>query len=570
MRRPSQPKSPQEILIRLLQQTRELHRHSQFRRGLRSGAVVASGGLGACSLAYTLGALGLGTSVWLGGIAVITAPLVLAAAHVLWKAPSDRDLALKLDQTLGTHELHLTAVWLASGDGPSADEPSAQQVWQRLKTVNRAQLLPIGEPMDWRPLGLLVAALIVAAGLWSRAPWIPPAPAAVDASSPIAQEGQRLAEQLEEPSEIAESLSPEIRQELAELADEMIREELDIDEAQQRLEDLRNALSAEGAEDALDLLEDAAEALDDDLTAALADALAQGDPQAAEEAARALEARLQEASAEQKQHAAQALQQAAQRLSSSQDPTQQAAAQSMQHAAESLAEGGSESGLTPQQRQDLQQALKHAQELSKQAQAHREAMRQSQELNGALQQAQQRLEAASENGNGEAQPGPGDEGSERSNSNSSGEGQGEGGDGGGTETGAGQATAQQAGAGKLEHTWEDQGEFTHPTDTRLNGDRVDSTRTDPGQTVDDFERFYKAVRMEGARSVVTSTESHLDESGQMDVISTRLTSGDESASAAVAMPQTYREAAEAAMSSEPIPPGYRDTIRTYFDASRED
>ena len=34
--------------------------------------------------------------------------------------------------------------------------------------------------------------------------------------------------------------------------------------------------------------------------------------------------------------------------------------------------------------------------------------------------------------------------------------------------------------------------------------------------------------------------------------------------------RALREAAEAAMSSEPIPPGYRDTIRTYFDASRED
>ena len=280
MRRSSQPESQQEILSRLLEQAQDLHRRSQFRRGLRRGALVASGVVTVCGLAYTLGALGLVSSVIVGSAAAVTGPLLMAAGYALRKTPSDRDLALKLDRVLGTQELHLTAVWLASGNGPSVDQPSAQQVWQRLKPVNRAQLLPIGEPMDWRPLGLLVAALIVAAGLWSRAPWIPPAPAAVDASSPIAQEGQRLAEQLEEPSEIAESLSPEIRQELAELADEMIREELDIDEAQQRLEDLRNALSAEGAEDALDLLEDAAEALDDDLTAALADALAQGDPPA--------------------------------------------------------------------------------------------------------------------------------------------------------------------------------------------------------------------------------------------------------------------------------------------------
>lgn len=116
------------------------------------------------------------------------------------------------------------------------------------------------------------------------------------------------------------------------------------------------------------------------------------------------------------------------------------------------------------------------------------------------------------------------------------------------------------------HTWEDQGQGTAPTSGHLDADR--QSARDAGREVDDFERLYDPLRMTGANGLLTSVDGQVDENGQIDTLPTRITGGDETATAPLlTLPEQYREARDEALASERIPPGYRDAVRTYFNAT---
>jgi len=128
-----------------------------------------------------------------------------------------------------------------------------------------------------------------------------------------------------------------------------------------------------------------------------------------------------------------------------------------------------------------------------------------------------------------------------------------------------QGQSQAAGSGKA-HTWEDEGEFDKGGPHQGSPKTANSGRADDGQVVDDFERFYRASRMANAKQLIASAPGQLDESGHIDTLPTRLSGSDETAERAmVNLPNQYREAAAQAISSEAVPPGYRDAVKQYFD-----
>ena len=74
--------------------------------------------------------------------------------------------------------------------------------------------------------------------------------------------------------------------------------------------------------------------------------------------------------------------------------------------------------------------------------------------------------------------------------------------------------------------------------------------------------------MQGANGLLTSITGQIDENGHIDTLPTRLTGGNEDASQPMlTLPDQYRDARDEALASERIPPGYRDAVRQYFDAT---
>ena len=85
---------------------------------------------------------------------------------------------------------------------------------------------------------------------------------------------------------------------------------------------------------------------------------------------------------------------------------------------------------------------------------------------------------------------------------------------------------RRRGRGEPHRGGEDQGEHDTPQGATGEGQNRYSDRTE-GTHVDDFERLYKAVRMDNADALLASVEGELDQAGHIDELPTRLTSGDE-------------------------------------------
>jgi hypothetical protein len=114
------------------------------------------------------------------------------------------------------------------------------------------------------------------------------------------------------------------------------------------------------------------------------------------------------------------------------------------------------------------------------------------------------------------------------------------------------------------HTWEDQGEHRSP-DHAVEADRQSDRRT--GAHLDDFERLYEGLRLQGAQSLLAGADGVIDEDGHVDQLPVRLTAGDEDAAApTVELPAGYRDEAAEAIDADPIPPAYRHAVKEYFDA----
>ena len=85
--------------------------------------------------------------------------------------------------------------------------------------------------------------------------------------------------------------------------------------------------------------------------------------------------------------------------------------------------------------------------------------------------------------------------------------------------------------------------------------------------IDDFEQFYAPIRMEGAEGAITGVTGEIDASGQLETLPSRLTEGQETSTApSLNVPEGYKDAAERAMNNERVPPGYRNSVREYFES----
>lgn len=545
------------VLSRLLRRARRRLRVRAALRGAGIGAwvgvVLAAGSTAADAvLGWGLVGFGIGAAVAVG----ITAAggLIGAALPVL----SDRELALLLDRRLGTHEAFVTALHVSGGPAGRAQEVFAQLTQVLDQDPDPGSVLPLRLPRHLRFLP--VAALLVPLGLLipHQAEDAPAEPSALTA------EGERLAQRVEElASEEAPALPPELTSEVEALAREMQAGDLSDEEARQRLADLQERVAQfeQSLGESADLLADLAEAareLDAGATGDLADALAQGDLGGAAEAAGALAEQLDQASPEERRRAAEALSRAGEELARSGDPALREAGEAMQDLAQDLREGASQgqpgsdspSGADPSEgdpsggpadsAERLSQELERARELAERLERDREALRKSQELNGALEAGRQRL-------GGEPSV-PGGETSEQ--------------------PGAGMADAQglfgPGGPGD-EHTWEDEGESEGGSNDGRDGQRQ-SDRTD-GQEIDDFERFYAAVRMDDARFLLASEKGQLDPTGEADAIRIRRSNTDEQSTLpSVSLPADYARAASEAIRSEQVPAGYREAVKSYFDS----
>ena len=199
--------------------------------------------------------------------------------------------------------------------------------------------------------------------------------------------------------------------------------------------------------------------------------------------------------------------------------------------------------------QDLKERLQQNREMAQRMKEDAERLQRSQELNGALEGADQQLGGESQEGNGEEQQA----------------GQGQGGEGQQGQEGQGQAGGQGLGPNAGQgHTWEDEG--THNTQVGHQDENRLSNRNQ-GMEIDDFEQFYAPIRMEGAEGAMTGVDGQIDETGKMESLPSRLTEGSETSSQPLLdVPDGYRDAAERAMENERVPPGYRNSVRQYFES----
>lgn len=542
------------------------------------GAILGAGtaGIGAVwgagpGLAWALAAAVAGCVTAAGALAgAVTTPLAA------------REAALLLDRRLETRELFVTALHVAERRAAHAADVLAALEDRLSAGVDLAAAVPVRVPRHARWLAL-------APVIWVGLALLPPigAPRADRPAAPLAQEGQRLAERLDQVQGArGEVLPAELQQDAEALADAMRAEALTEEEARRRLQDLQARLGAfeqsvAPSVDVLDALEAAAAELDASTTSALADALARGDLGAAGEAARALSRTLADASPEARRQAADGLARAGDGLAQSEDAALRDAGRAMQDAARAL-QGEDGRGLGPEATRQLGEELARNQALAERLEQDREALRQSQELNGALEAARQRLggapsvpQGASSQGAGEpgaGEPGAGEPGAGEPGGGEPGVGEGaqQGlGERRGMGSGEGSETAGAPGAGPLPgqgHTWEDAGEHVSPP-AGEQPDRL-SGRTQ-GQVIDDFERIYASVRLEGAQALLASERGQLDATGRVDELAGRRTAGDERATLPrLDLPAAYEEAAADAVRSEDIPPGYREAVKRYFDDRR--
>lgn len=496
------------------------------------------------------------------GLPVVAAGLVAAGFAARWRVDA-REVALVLDRVGETEERLITALHLA---GSAPDDPRTRAVLAELDDVeidSLAQRLPVRWPRAarWAPAVLAASLALTWLPAGRLADWLPE-----PTRTPLAQAGERLQERLSELDRPPEApvLPEDLEREIAELAEDMRSDRLDGAEAAAELDQLAKQLAAlqdslAEAEDALDALEDAAEQLDRSAAQELAEALRRDDPAAAERAAQQLEESLSRADPETRQRTAEAMQRAGEQLSESGDPALQGAGEALREAASEARAGGR---LSEQRKADLAEQLRQAREAGARMAEDREALERAQRLAGAVEGARQQLGGGDPAGRSSQQPGDGASGP---SGGADGEGQGsrsESGEGSGSGEGGGVGAGD--GVGASGHTWEDEGERSGGS-AGAGGqeDRTSSRRE--GQHIDDFEKFYEAVRLEGATPLVAGTNAQLHEAGQVDELEYRLTTAEETASIGrVTLPDTYREAASAAIDAEPIPPAYRSAVRDYF------
>jgi hypothetical protein len=466
---------------------------------------------------------------------------------------TERQIALLVDRTLGTDEVLVTALHLEEQGVDASDQAALMDLERRIETLPAVnQRLPMGVPDR---LGWMLLLVVLSIGLF----WVPRTQR-VDTSKDDLSETEQVAEDLEEKIEeleekYEEPLSEPVAEELAELIEQLKNDRISPEDAAEKIRDVQEMLKdledelADSKEEMENMEQAAEELAKDDLTQELADALNEGDMEAASKAVEELMENLEGSSESQRQQAGEALEKAGEQLSQSGQESLQEAGEQMQQAGKELQNDGQagEGGESSRdQLEALQERLQKNKELAEQMKEDQARLQQSQETNGALEAAGQAMGAE-----GQVAEGAGTESQE-------GQGQPVAG---GPSTCVGTECQSNAGKG---HTWEDEG--THNTKDGFQ-DSSRSSNRNQGAEIEDFEQFYAPVRMEGVEGAVTGVDGTVDESGHMDVLPSRKTQADEVAVRPLLdVPDGYRDAANRAMENERVPPGYRNSVKEYFDS----
>ena len=351
-----------------------------------------------------------------------------------------------------------------------------------------------------------------------------------------------------------------LERDVSALAKALQGEQLDRQEAVERLAELEERLDALAEElspqgpqadtpDAHQTLDRAGRELAESGAESLQQALQSGDLDAAAEAVERLSEDLAQAGEADQQRAAEALDRASQRLRQSGDPNLQEIADGMQQTSDALSRG--DAGGTRQAGRDLAESMRNA-DVPSGPQLEPSAQEQ---LRGAVKSARQRLEQEGPGQRG--QPAPGRPGAQPS--------PGQGGSQPGPRAGQGpEAPFRQAGprVGQ-QHTWEE----VPPEGVGGQPDRSNRlSAREEGEHLDDFQRLYDAVRLEGAQATLTPEQGQLDPDGELQTMRFRVSRTDETSQLnTVELPARYRQAATSAVEDETIPPAYRRAVQHYFD-----
>lgn len=540
---------------------------------------------------------GIGVAVVVvGRLAAVPRPVVAAAGLVAASAVvagaagialvarglDRRSTALLVDRLGGTDEVAVTALHVRASEDPNRDA-----ILARVHALpDPRRLLAVRVPrVAWFAVVPAVLAALALAFVPPLVAW----PGWGTGDPAVTREGERLDQRLAElgastpeGAAVPEDLAA-IRDDARALADDLSDGALSSDEAREQLDGLEDRLAAferklEPSSDLLDDLEQAARALDQGSTDALAEALRDRDLAAAGAAAEDLAASLAEATPEERARAAEALDRAGEALKGASDPSLKRAGEALGEAASQMASGRSEAAddgegdgasgpgrpdagqpggrpLSQAEAKALGEQLAAANEAGARLARDEAALERSQQLNGALEGARQRLGGDARVSAGHmAGAGQGEEGPPGS------------GDGpGGAASPDHRADGASTAAGQGGHTWEDQGEFSG----QAHGDGADGDRMSDrqgGQHVDDFQRLYDRMRLQDADALLAGVGGQIDDRGHVDQLPIRITSGDEDAQVGTAqIPAEYRAQAAEAIDAEPIPPAYEQAVKRYFD-----
>ncbi len=393
------PPELERLLGRVAMRLRLRHAIGDAVRGLWIGVVLAA------ILLLLSRVVWLGDQPWMWAAAAVAAcglgGLGLGASR---RCLDETGCALLVDRGLGTREQIVSALEASrasalAGDVASTGSALAYALVDRgrelAEELDPAAAVPLVRRRSQRRILALIPALGVLPALLLL-PRVSPAsfPHRPGQDEQVVEEGRQLAERIREIEEQSGvELPAEVRDQLDELAEQLLEEELTPEEARERLDEMRDQLAQfqeELARDsAADDLQRAAEELaDNPITEDLAEALDTPDLERAAREAERLAEKAADASAAEQQAAAGAMRQAAQAVAES-DPE---LAQKLRETADAM-DGGQgepgqqgEGGLTPEQARQLAEQLRQMQEsgLAETLAEDEELMKMSQRLNGAL------------------------------------------------------------------------------------------------------------------------------------------------------------------------------------------
>jgi hypothetical protein len=389
------PEELSELLDRVERRLRLRHAVHAAVYGTWGGCVLAALVLLASKIAW----LGV-DPIWLAGGAVLLGTACGLIAGLFRQTLDPTGRALLVDRQLGTREQIVSALEAGRldplGDPHELTAALIDRGRALASSLDPATAVPLARRRELRGLYFLPLALAGLVGLVFLPTFGSIAlPLNPEQDPEVVDEGESLQQRIEEIQQQADAELPDdVREQLANLAEELQNEELTPEEARDKLEEMQEQL--EQFQDELadksqaDELQQAAEELsNNEITEDLGEALQEPNLEQAAAEAEKLSEKMQEASAAEQQAAAGAMERAAEALSESNpelSQQMQQMAQEMKESGQQGNEGDPNSGMSQEQMQKLAQQLQQMQDsgMAEQLKQDEELMKMSQRLNGAL------------------------------------------------------------------------------------------------------------------------------------------------------------------------------------------